>query len=300
MRSKWISYLFNQAHAVQHPHALFLYRKGVYLFAFLITLFQLPVAASLWGKDAPIAPLIYEGNSVLQSLNLLSHPAFSTYYTGLVVLLLLAIVISFFVRSQRLLALLIFFCYSNLYHRSVAIQNGSADLLHLQLFYLVLMDENATHKSGMLKALSVSLTNFAFLASQVQLCVVYFISSYYKLQGTQWLDGSAMHYALLNDEFTLGFVQDNVANMELPLRLLTWLTLLFQILFPVCIWIKKLKPYLLTFGIALHALIALVMGILDFGLLMIVMYLLFAAETWCFTLRNKYFRLHQNVISIEK
>lgn len=300
MKNKWLSYITQQAEELQHPQAVFLYRKGVYLFTLLITLLQLPIAASLWGKDASIAPAIYEGNSILQSLNLLSHPTFASYYPAIVLLLILAIVASFFIRSQRILAILIFFCFSNLYHRSIPIQNGSSDLLHLQLFYLVLMDEHASHKLGKIKTLSVCLTNFAFIAAQVQLCVVYFISSYYKLQGTHWLEGTALHYALLNDEFTLDFVQNNVANMELPLRLLTWSTLLFQILFPVCIWIKKLKPYLLTFGIALHAFIALVMGIVDFGVLMIVMYLLFASEAWCLTLRNKYFRLHQNVISIEK
>ncbi len=295
MMSKITAYLHLLTVEVLQPHTIFLYRKAVYLYLLIFTCLQLPISHSLWSSDAVLVPFNYEGNIFLQSLNLLSHPNLSNFYLLLALLLLAVLLISFFVKAQRLLSFLIFFLYSNLYYRTIAIQNGGGDLLHLQLFYLFLMDENSSSMhSGKKKTMAVALTNYAFIASQVQVCIVYFVSSYYKLQGTQWMDGSALHYVFLNDEYSLGFLKNSVTSVDSILKIMTWFVLAFQLLFPLLIWIKKFKPLLLFAGIILHFFIAFGMGIVDFGILMLVMYLLFVNEAWSLSWRNKIFKINEN------
>ena len=268
---------------VLHPNAIFLYRKIVYSFVFIFTLLQLPVAKHLFGKESLLPPTFYTGNVFLQALNILSHSEYTNYYPLFIGVLLSACVLSFFVKKQTILSILIYFCVANLYHRTISIQNGGGDLLMLQLFFLMLMNENSGKmKEGNLKIIFTSLTNFAFIASQVQVIMVYVVSSIYKLQGSQWLDGSALYYVLVSGDYSLHFIQKWITQNNLLLQFATWITLIFQLIFPIAIWSKKLKPFLFAIGITIHLMIAFVMGILDFGILMIMMYILFIEETQCF------------------
>jgi len=49
----------------------------------------------------------------------------------------------------------------------------------------------------------------------------------------------------------------------------------YQLLFPVLIWIRPIRRYLLTVGLAFHLMIAFLMGIADFGLFMVAAYTIF-------------------------
>lgn len=281
MLEKISTFLSQQSHAVQQGNVISLYRKGLNLYVFVITCLQLGSARDLWSEQALLPIKFYEGNIFLQSLNLLSHAAIAPYYWIFVAALLICCVLSFFVKRQRILSLLIYFCSANLIHRTQVIQNGSADLLLIQLFFLLLMDENANElKDGKWKSFSITLTNYALMASQLQLIMVYVISVIFKLQGTHWIEGTALHYVLLNPDFSLPSLQKLTPQIPIILWLCSWIVFLFQMAFPVLVWIKKTKIPLLILGIIIHLMIVFVMGITDFGLIMVVMYLLFASDDW--------------------
>lgn len=280
----------NWTEGLLHRQSMGLYRRVVYVFVCCFTLLQWPAANEFWSENAAHAPYFFEGNSLLQSLNTLSHQAYTSYYPLFIGLMITAVIWSFFSKRQFLPALIIYFCYSNFYFRNMLLQNGSGDLLHLQLFFLLLMDETAESRIGkFFPALSIALTNTAFLAAQLQLILVYVVSGIYKLQGTHWIDGTAMSYVFLNPTYSLPWLQQMVHHLPLLLKVLTWLILLFQLLFPLLIWNKQLKPFLLAFGIAMHLGIAFLMGIPDFGLLMLVMYLLFTGENWAARMNERFF-----------
>jgi hypothetical protein len=49
----------------------------------------------------------------------------------------------------------------------------------------------------------------------------------------------------------------------------------YQLLFPVLVWIKKIKKMFLLLGILMHLYIAFVMGLVEFGSVMIISYIIF-------------------------
>ncbi len=293
MNQRMTSHLLQLSTSIPNRNLLFLYRKVVYLFILLWLLFQLPLATALWSDQAAFVPTFFEGNWILQSFNLLSHPGLTNFYPLCIALLIAAIILSFFIKGQFLIAVIVYFCFSNLYYRTIVLQNGSGDLLHAQLFFLLFINENAEEQPfGKWRTFRIALTNIAFLSSKFQVVFVYVVSALYKLDGSHWLEGSALHYVLLNPTYSVDVVMQLVPKMELPLRLFTWLILLFQLLFPLLIWNRKLKPALVIFGILLHLTIAFVMGIMDFGLLMVVMYVLFANENWAKRMKQKFVNKH--------
>ena len=59
---------------------------------------------------------------------------------------------------------------------------------------------------------------------------------------------------------------------------LAWSAILTEILFPFLVWSAKTKKWILLAGICMHAFIAIGMSLPDFGLVMLIPYLLFISE----------------------
>jgi Vitamin K-dependent gamma-carboxylase len=273
---------------VLRPKTIVLYRKALYLFIVVFTGIQLPYAQELWGENALLTIQFYDGSLFFQLFNLLSHKQIAHYYWMFPVALIASCLISFFVKKQQLLSVLILFLYLTIYHRTQAIQNAGADLLKLQLFFLLFMNENAAEmKPGYARNLSIITTNIAFFASQLQVVFVYLIAALFKLTGDNWLSGWAVSYVFENEEYSIYFIKQLSQIFPLALKMITWAVLLFQLLFPVLIWVKKIKPFLLFIGIGMHLGIAFILGIPDFGLLMIIMYLIFCDEAWALKMQSK-------------
>ncbi|HEU4716608.1 MAG TPA: hypothetical protein VFU15_02195, partial [Bacteroidia bacterium] len=58
----------------------------------------------------------------------------------------------------------------------------------------------------------------------------------------------------------------------------TYLTLVLQLAFPLTIWFRKTRTVTMITGIVIHLLIIFLMGITDFGLIMIAAYSLFVKD----------------------
>jgi hypothetical protein len=56
---------------------------------------------------------------------------------------------------------------------------------------------------------------------------------------------------------------------------LNYVVLAYQLLFPVLVWIKKIKKPFLILGILMHLYIAFVIGLVSFGFVMILPYIYF-------------------------
>ena len=146
---------------------------------------------------------------------------------------------------------------------------------------LLFIDENAEDTSDKYsKAFKICLANFTFLAIRLQVVFLYLVASYYKLQGTSWVDGTAFYYVLYNDLYTHPTFTKLFIDNTVVIKSISWFTLLFQMFFPVLVWIKKTKNIMLVLGVFLHVMIAWVMGIVDFGVIMILMYTLFNSENF--------------------
>lgn len=109
---------------------------------------------------------------------------------------------------------------------------------------------------------------------QVQLCVIYGYSGLEKLKGATWWSGEALWYVLANSQLAR-FDMTWMASFPIVIVLATYATLLWEIYFPVLVWVKPLRKPLLAFGVLLHFQIGLLMSIPHFGAIMALSYLNF-------------------------
>jgi hypothetical protein len=109
---------------------------------------------------------------------------------------------------------------------------------------------------------------------QIQLCVIYGFTGLEKLRGSAWWNGSAVWRVLGNEQLApidFGFL----SRFTIPLALMTFATLLFEIYFPVIVWIPQVRKPWMLLGVGFHTAAALTMGLPFFSVLMVISYLVF-------------------------
>jgi uncharacterized membrane protein YphA (DoxX/SURF4 family) len=131
----------------------------------------------------------------------------------------------------------------------------------------------AQHPSSVLANLSIRLL-------QCHLCVVYFFSGAGKLLGASWWEGMALWGAAANDQYrTLDLTW--IADKPLLINAVTLTTLFWEVAYAAIIWPRLTRPFAIGMAIAVHLGIGLAMGMMEFGLAMIVANLAFVpAATW--------------------
>lgn len=117
-----------------------------------------------------------------------------------------------------------------------------------------------------------ALHNMALAGIKIQICLVYVVAAGFKLGDAGWMSGTAVYQTFQMTEY------GNALLRSFPLWLcmiLNYATMAYQLLFPLTIWFRPFKIYLLAFGILQHLLIAFGMGLFSFGIIMIICYFLF-------------------------
>jgi hypothetical protein len=107
----------------------------------------------------------------------------------------------------------------------------------------------------------------------VQVCVVYFMTAFYKARGACWIDGTALHYVLHNEQvrrYTLG-----MEEFPLLINVLTYGALLLESAMPFLLWSRAARPWVIPAGLAMHAGITVTINAPLFGELMVLSYLTF-------------------------
>jgi hypothetical protein len=253
-----------------------LFRKAVLIFLFCNTLLLISYAKTLYGPLSYFLPFEKSNNTLLKFLNLLENPSMASHWKFFVAGQLISIIACWFLPYKRLFTILIYFFTMSLYHKTLPIQNAGFNLLVIVLFLLIFMDENAdVVKNPLLKILNITVSNFAVWAARFQVIILYVTASYFKLFGETWLNGTAFYYVLFNDTYSHPWFKYLFIGSSFFIHAITWFAFGFQLLFPILIWFKQTKLPVLIVGILFHLLIIFVMGLADFGIIMIIMYLLF-------------------------
>ncbi|HBE66783.1 MAG TPA: HTTM domain-containing protein [Planctomycetaceae bacterium] len=127
-------------------------------------------------------------------------------------------------------------------------------------------------------ALSVG-NNIATRLIQIHLCVVYLFGGLSKMRGEQWYDGSALWFTTVNYEYQslditwLGYSPFLVAA-------LTTATIFWETFYCGLVWPRLTRPLALAMAVFVHAGIAIALGMVTFGFIMIVAnYAFIPAET---------------------
>jgi hypothetical protein len=283
--SNWIVALHkcldDHSKAFGRVNTIKLFKASILIFLFCYTLQLLSVAHMFFGPGNYMVPYYKSNNIFLKPLNLLEGKQYSAYYLFFLFGLLGSILSYFFLPFKRISLIVCYVFMMNIYHKTAPLQNGGFSLLTIMLFILLFINEESEKtKNPYLRTAQFSIANIGFIAMRMQVVILYMVASYYKLQGESWMDGTAFYYVLYNDLYSHPMFAATLINQTIFIKLVTWFTLLFQLLFPILIWIRKTKKMMLVLGIILHFMIAWVMGIVDFGIIMILMYILFNSESY--------------------
>ncbi len=129
--------------------------------------------------------------------------------------------------------------------------------------------------------------NLALRLIQFHMCVVYLFAGLGKLQGDTWWLGQALWGAFASAEYqTMDFTW--MAHHMALVNLLTYVTLLWEVCYPFLVWPRLTRPLFLAGAVAVHAGIGLTMGMLTFGMIMIVGNLAFLSPNWIRDQANRY------------
>ena len=116
--------------------------------------------------------------------------------------------------------------------------------------------------------------NIALRLIQVHLCIIYLFSGLAKLEGDTWKLGTALQWAALSHEYqSLNLTW--MVNWPLLAGLLTHLTVFWETFYCCLVWNRFTRPIVLWIAALVHGGIAIGMGMITFGMAMLLANLAF-------------------------
>jgi uncharacterized membrane protein YphA (DoxX/SURF4 family) len=132
--------------------------------------------------------------------------------------------------------------------------------------------------------------NLAIRLLQLHLCVMYLFSGIAKIEGATWKLGTAMWWSAANYEYQ-SIDLTWLANWPLVVALLTHMTVFWELYYCCLVWNRFARPLVLWMAMIIHGGIALFMGMITFGLAMIIANLAFlrpeTVRAWVDPLANR-------------
>jgi len=209
---------------------------------------------------------------------LLFEPFFWDHYWWFIIPFLFTTAAAVIGYTNAMLRFFTWILFVNIHYANFEISNGGWHLLHhlfLLSIFLFHVPEKERSKSASAKRL---LHNLGFYFIWIQISILYLTAGFHKLLGTYWLNGEALMLTLSMEEFSLPYIMRLAESNTWYFQLGTWGSLLYQILFPFLIWIRRLRPILLAIGLVFHLSVAFIVGVTDFGLILVGVYSIFIPE----------------------
>lgn len=116
--------------------------------------------------------------------------------------------------------------------------------------------------------------NIGIRLIQLQMCVVYLFAGLGKLKGDAWWDGTAMWMSIANYEYQ-SIDMTWMATWPLTLNVMTHVAVWWEATYCFLIWPRWSRPIVLALAIPLHLGIAGFLGMITFGLVMLIANLAF-------------------------
>ncbi len=261
---------------------------GLFRIAFasvmLVTVTFIAIDASIWYGEDGVLPLAYAAKTLdgtrWNILALLPQTeGMLRCFFGVFFMAIVALLIGF---QTRLASILVWACLVSMHHRDVYLLNSGDHLMRTLTFFLMFapadrafsVDRLLRLRRGQESPGMATIVPWPQRLLQIQVCVMYFSAVLWKLEGTQWIDGTAAHYILHLDEFKRFPVPDFAHTLWFS-RLATWSSLAVEAAFPFLIWIRPLRGVMLIAGVLLHLGLEYTMNIPFFQWVVLSSYFLF-------------------------
>jgi len=218
---------------------------------------------------------------------------------NIVLFCMLGIVFSFLFMigiAQRLSAIILFFSLFILKARNLYILDGADNVISVILPFFLFIDTYSISNKYELakeklspKILSISnmFSTYFSIAIMVQVCIIYFFAGLHKLQGEVWREGTALYYILNSQDFSPTRFNSYFTKSIILVKISTWFTIIFQLMFPFFLFFRKTKVIIIFIGMLLHFGIFFMMKIDNFSLIMISCYTVFFTDNEYRILFNK-------------
>jgi len=251
------------------------FKKLLYAFLVLKSLYWLLSFDLLFGENS----IVYNKALVIHGLKDL---AFCLDATGpgmdlvfIITLLVLSLAGFTIKRFYFVHDIVLWFVIVNLHNKIYPSLTGGDFLLNQLLLFNCFLSADDTVQNSRFSNLKVFLHNLFSVAILIQVCLVYLLSGLAKCNDADWLSGTAVKQLLQVNHFNLFHSGGFAVVPRFLFSVLTYLVVFYQLSFPLLIWIKKIKKPLILFGLLMHAYIAFFMGLFEFGLIMMLVYIYF-------------------------
>jgi len=112
-------------------------------------------------------------------------------------------------------------------------------------------------------------TNVAIRLIQLHMCIIYLFGGISKLRGSMWWDGSAVWYAVANVEYQ-SLDMTWLVHFPWLIALLTHVTVFWETFYCALVWPRLTRPFTLFLAVCVHGGIAMFLGMITFGIAMII------------------------------
>lgn len=185
----------------------------------------------------------------------------------------------------RLMAVVVFVGVISFERRNPWVFSSGDGLIRNLAFYLMLAPSGAALSVDRWRRARDRFWQFPLISGwpvrlvQVQLSVLYLATVWAKLRGMTWNDGTAVSYALRISDLARFEIPDFLAHTPLLANTFTYATLAIEFSLAILVWNRRLRPWVLVFGVLLHAATGYVLRLGFFVPAILTLYLAFLTPT---------------------
>ena len=191
---------------------------------------------------------------------------------GLVIVALFTV--GFYTRITAILTALLVISYSN---HAMGALFGLDQILAMLTLYLAIsrcgdvfsIDHWLSKRNVADRSPTSVMNSIATRLIQVHLCIVYLFAGLGKCQGDKWWDGEAIWGAVANHEYQTVDMLWLSEHMGL-VAVITMVALFWEVSYVALVWSRLTRPLVLLMAIPMHLGIGICLGMLEFGLIMLV------------------------------
>jgi hypothetical protein len=202
----------------------------------------------------------------------------------------------------RVNSVIVFLCLTSIHQRDLYILHPGDALLRVTGFFLMFAPAGAALSIDRLVRIRRGKEGreirprspWAQRMIQIEVALLYVVGFWWKSMGTDWADGTALHYVLHLDEFRR-FPLPSWFQGPLMVKLGTWFTLVLEFSLGVLVWFKELRYSVLLLGILFHLFLEYALNIQLFQWIILATYVTFVdpsdwARIWNWIRRQRGFR----------
>jgi hypothetical protein len=272
--SQYLSRDFN------NPRTTLVFFKTLVVFAFIKIVMLWSLSHKVLAHHNITLPRSWVGKILFAPSFLANHNVDIFFGVALIFL-----AIAFLMSPNYVTTSLFFWLAFNVYIVYIPFANGADLVLFMLALWCIPMATKPKFKSETGTILQKTFYNSAIVLCQLQVIFIYLVSGWDKLFSPTWQTGLAFDYvAHLNTMYNPLFA--DVFDHPVLHLMLSWTTILFELVFVFLVWFEKTRLPMLLIGVLFHLFIWIVLSLPDFASTMMLSYIIFLKDADYYQVRN--------------